>query len=47
MKKANIPFLKKFKTKEDFAEYSSKRIKNEINGYIKKINKMLYHYKLY
>jgi hypothetical protein len=47
MKKANIPLLKKFKTKEDFAEYSSKRIKNEIDGYIKKINKMLYHYKLY
>lgn len=42
MKNSNIPFVNKFKTKEDFAQYSEKRIKNEIEGYKKKIDKMIY-----
>jgi len=42
MKNSNIPFVNRFKTKEDFAQYSEKRIKKEIEGYKKKIDKMLY-----
>jgi hypothetical protein len=40
IKSSNIPFIKKFKSKEDFASYSEKRIKGEINNFKKKIYKM-------
>jgi hypothetical protein len=42
LRQANIPFIKKFKTKEEFAKYSEKYLKRLGENFRKKINKMKY-----
>lgn len=42
MKQANIPFIKKFKSKEEFAKYSERYLKKLAEKFTKKINKMKY-----
>lgn len=40
--RADIPFIKKFKSKEEFAKYSEKYLKKLAENFRKKINKMKY-----
>jgi len=42
LRRADIPFIKKFKTKEEFANYSEKYLKRLGENFRKKINKMKY-----
>jgi hypothetical protein len=42
LKRADIPFIKKFKSKEEFASYSERYLKNLAEKFKKKINKMKY-----
>jgi hypothetical protein len=40
--RADIPFIKKFKSKEDFVKYSERYLKKLAEKFRKKINKMKY-----
>lgn len=42
IKNSNIPFLNNFKSKEEFAQYSEKKLKTESLKFRNKINKMLF-----
>jgi predicted transcriptional regulator len=42
LKQSNIPFIKKFKSKEEFASYSKRYLKKLAENFKRKINKMKY-----
>ena len=42
LKQSNIPFIKKFKSKEEFASYSERYLKKLAEKFKRKINKMKY-----